>query len=148
MITQTHLCSGSRAHKPLAWVAQFLLTTFICLPFLVSGFSKLFNPAAAALEVAGLDLPYPALLAWMTIAVQLLGSFAVVFGSRSMAISGSLALACFTVFATVLAHAFWNAAPVLRQEQTNAFIEHLSIISALLLLAYLKWRDGADNNLI
>ena len=119
----------------------------ICLPFIVGGIVKLLDPVGAAAEVAGFGLPLPQLTAYLTIALQLGGSFAAVFMRRRLAALGAFALAAFTIAATLLAHSFWTFAPPLRAPAMNAFVEHLAIVSALLLVAWSKWRDlgGQDD---
>jgi len=118
----------------------------ICLPFIVGGIAKLADPAGAAAEVAGLGLPLPQLTAYLTIALQLGGSFAAVFMGRRLAALGALALAVFTIAATLLAHSFWTFAPPLRAPAMNAFVEHLAIVSALLLVAWSKWCHSGDQD--
>ena len=116
----------------------------ICLPFILSGVAKLSNPGAAAGEVAGLGLPMPVLFAWLTIVVQLGGSLAAVFTHGRIAALGALALAGFTVVATLLAHAFWSAPEADKMAQTNIFFEHASITFGLIFVAWCKWRAAGE----
>ena len=114
----------------------------ICIPFLVSGVLKAAHPSAAAAEVAGLGLPAATLLAWLTVIVQLVGSFATIWGGRPIATLGALSLAGFTFLVTFAAHAFWKMPPALQTAEFNVFLEHLSIAGGLLFVAWWKWTEG------
>jgi transmembrane protein len=114
----------------------------ICIPFLVSGVLKAAHPSAAAAEVAGLGLPAATLLAWLTVIVQLVGSFATIWGRRPIAVLGALSLAGFTLLVTFAAHAFWRMPPALQTAEFNVFLEHLSIVGGLLFVAWCKWTAG------
>jgi putative oxidoreductase len=51
---------------------------------------------------------------------------------------GALALAGFTVAATVLFHNFWMVAdPVARQQQLTTFLEHIAILGGFTVLIFL-----------
>ena len=119
------------------------LTFGICVPFLISGLIKVVDISAAASEFAGLGLPAPMLLAWLTVAVQLTGSVAAIWGGRVPATIGALALAAFTVAATLVAHSFWAVEPALRAAELNIFTEHVSIVCALLFVAWTRWNAGS-----
>ena len=123
--------------------APVALTFGICVPFLISGLVKAVDPVAAAAEFAGLGLPAPLLLAWLTVVVQLAGSIAAVWAGRVPATIGALALAAFTVAATLVAHAFWAVEPARRAAELNIFTEHVSIVCALLFVAWTRWNAGA-----
>ena len=83
---------------------------------------------------------------FVTGTLQLGGSFAAVFMGRWSAALGAVALAVFTVAATLLAHSFWTFEPPLRAPAINAFVEHLAIVTALLLVAWLKWRAAGGRH--
>ena len=130
-----------------------LLIASVCLPFIVSGTAKLTNLSAAQAEFSGLGLPAPALMVAATIAVQLGGSAMAVLGRGRAAALGAAALAAFTMLATLIAHAFWRFEGPARSQQTNVFLEHVSIVFGLLLISWLHARaprqaaqtiDGVD----
>ena len=88
-----------------------------------------------------------------TIAVQLGGSAMAVLGRGRAAALGAAALAAFTMLATLIAHAFWRFEGPARSQQTNVFLEHVSIVFGLLLISWLHARaprqaihtiDGVD----
>jgi uncharacterized membrane protein YphA (DoxX/SURF4 family) len=101
--------------------------------FLYSGSQKLFHWQDSVEEVTALGLPAPRLCAVLTCATQLAGGAMVASGI--FAAEGAVLLAGFTVVATALGHRFWllRGQPA-RREFTTA-LEHLAIISGLLLLA-------------
>jgi transmembrane protein len=79
----------------------------VAAPFLVSGIAKLADFPSAISEVRGLTGLEPAgLMAALVVLTQLAGSALVIAGGRLTWI-GTAALACFTIVATLYAHAFW-----------------------------------------
>ena len=113
-------------------IAPRLLIAGICLPFLFSGVAKLLDFDGAVAEFSAF-FGAPALFAALTIALQLGASIvAIAFPGRA-AVIAALALALFTVAATVLAHS----------HQVNIFVEHLSIAFALVFVAWWNWRRHA-----
>ena len=117
-------------------LARVLLTA----AFWTSGVAKLLDFPGAVAEVAGLGLPAPALVAALTILVQLGGSALVVLDRWAWL--GAGALAAFTVAATVLAHAFWNAPADQWAHQFATFTEHMGLVGGFLLAAILSARRG------
>ncbi len=118
----------------------------MCLPFIVGGIAKLAGAVGAAAEVAGPGFLLPQLSAYLTITLRLGGSFGAVFMGRRLAALGAIALAAFTVTATLLAHAHPTFAPPLRPPALNAFVEHLAIVASLLFVAWSKWRDAGGQD--
>lgn len=113
-------------------IAPRLLIAGICLPFLFSGVAKLLDFSGAVAEFSAF-FAAPALFAALTIALQLGASIvAIAFPGRA-AVAAALALALFTVAATVLAHS----------REVNIFVEHLSIAFALMFVAWWNWRRHA-----
>ena len=110
--------------------AERLLIAGICLPFLFSAFAKLADFDGAVAECSAAGLPLPALVAALTIALQLGASAAVVALPGAYAAAGALALAFFTVAATLLVH----------RRDTRILVEHLSIAFALVFVAWWDWR--------
>lgn len=107
----------------------------LAAPFAVSGVTKLLGFEGTVAEVAGMGLPLPSLFAAGTVALQLLGSLAIVTGV--LAGVGALALAGFTVVATLLAHAFWTHPAGQQFGQMMTFLEHAAIVGGLLAFAAL-----------
>jgi uncharacterized membrane protein YphA (DoxX/SURF4 family) len=120
-------------------IAPRLLIAGICLPFLFSGVAKLLDFNGAVAELAHFGFPFPAVFAALTIALQLGASAAAIALRRKPAVVAALALAAFTVAATLIAHAFWRFEGVARIQHTNIFVEHLSIAFALAFVAWWSW---------
>lgn len=101
---------------------------FIAALFVVSGFGKLMDPGGTAGYIAGQGLPLPQVLAWATIAVELLGGLMLVVGFKVRA--AALVLFLFTIVATVIFHPWW-ADP----SQQNDFLKNVAILGGLLYVA-------------
>ncbi|MBM0108562.1 DoxX family protein [Steroidobacter sp. S1-65] len=111
-----------------------LALLLLCAAYLQGGFTKLidFEGALAEMHHFGLTPALPFAVA--TIALELAASAAIVIGFyRWLA---ALALAAFTLAATLIANRFWEAAPVEQFAMTNSFFEHLGLVGAFLLVAW------------
>jgi len=110
-------------------IAPRLLIAGICLPFLFSGVAKLLDFEGAVTEFSAF-FAYPAVFAALTIALQLGASVVAIAMRGKTAVMAALALAMFTIAATVIAHS----------DQLMIFIEHLSIAFGLAFVAWWNWR--------
>jgi len=125
------------AHSP--WFGRLALLA-LCAAYPRGGVNKLFDFPGAVAETTHFGLPLPAMVAALTIAVELGGS-AVVLASRGRA-AGAAALAGFTLAASFIANRFWELpAGQERFMMANAFFEHLRLVGAFLLVAHLALRD-------
>ncbi|WP_341476951.1 DoxX family protein [Sphingomonas oleivorans] len=104
-------------------------------PFAISGLMKLADWPGAVAEAGALGLSPPALVAAATIATQLLGS--ALFLTRRLCWLGAGMLAVFTMIATLIAHAFWQAQGPERAHQMATFFEHLAILGGFAAAALL-----------
>ena len=117
-------------------LCYLLATSLLTYVFWWSGLTKVLDFEAATGEMTHFGLQPAALFALVTIAVQLLGSMAIVAGSR-WAWLGAGALAVFTLSTIPLAHRFWD------MTGTEAFLEkalvqdHISVIGGLAVAAIL-----------
>jgi uncharacterized membrane protein YphA (DoxX/SURF4 family) len=109
-------------------IAPRSLIAGICLPFLYSGVTKALDFEGAVAEFAAVGLP--AGFVPLTIALQLGASAAAITLRSVPAIIAALALAAFTIGATVIAHS----------HQVVIFVEHLSIAFSLAFVAWWNWR--------
>jgi uncharacterized membrane protein YphA (DoxX/SURF4 family) len=116
---------------------QVVLRCGLALVFLFAGLDKLTHWRESVDEVTGLGLPAPVFFSAATIVTQLIAGSMVATGIG--AILGAVALAGFTSLATALGHRFWllRGQPA-RHEFTTA-LEHVAIISGLLLLAVQRY---------
>ena len=128
---ETDRMSGTVA-RSIRWVALLGL----CAAYLQGGFNKAvdFGGAIAEMEHFGLMPAVPFAVA--IIVLELAASVMILSGIYRWA--GALALAGFTLMATLVANRFWEIAPPERFMAANSFFEHLGLIGGLLLVA---WHD-------
>jgi putative oxidoreductase len=107
----------------------------LALMFILSGFGKLTDIHGTANFIAGGGLPLPTVLAASVGVLELLGGMALVVGYR-VRLAG-LALAVFTVAASVVFHAYWSA-PAAQQFVTQLlFMKNISVAGGMLLVSAL-----------
>jgi len=117
--------TGLLGWTPVA--ASALLTA----PFWWSGLSKLIDFKGAIAETRAMGLRPPAPAAAGVALVQLAGSSLVISGRGAWI--GALALAAFTLAASVIGHAFWKPKGLERTHHLNAFLANLGLIGGLAL---------------
>ena len=110
-----------------------MLRSGLAVVFFYAGADKLWHWKESLDEVAALGLPVPRLFVTLTVVTQIVGAGMVVTGI--FAGLGAVALAGFTILATVLGHRFWLLRGQLARRELTTALEHVSIISGLLLLA-------------
>lgn len=133
--------AAARSAAPLlpGW-AHRLALLLLCAAYLQGGLFKLadFPGAVAEMQHFGLGPAVP--LAVATIALELLASVMVISGRLRWL--GALALAAFTLAASLVANRFWSAPAEARFMLTNAFFEHLGLVGGFLLVAWHDLRAG------
>ena len=112
----THLTPG----------ATLLARLFLSILFIVAGYGKLQDVAGFTAYMTSGGVP--AILAWPTIALELLGGLAILLGAFTRPVA--LALAGFSVLSALLFH-FVPA----DQMQMTAFMKNLGLAGGFLLLA-------------
>ncbi len=114
---------------PLALVGRLLLA----LLFLPAGLSKIGGFAGTVGYIGSVGLPLPTLGAILAIVVEVGGGLALLagFGTRIAA----LALALFTLVATVVFHAYWAVPPEQAMMQQLMFFKNIAVVGGLLVLA-------------
>ena len=119
--------------EPLA--SWLILVARSCLAglYLVSGVHKGVWYQKAVDEFRGARIPVIGLFLPMTIALHLLGGLALVTGAYLR--EAALALALFTVIATVKVHCFWRMSGQQRLDRSRVAMGNLAIIGGLILLA-------------
>jgi putative oxidoreductase len=80
--------------------------------------------------VAGAGLPLPEVWALVGIAIEVLGSIALILGILPRIVS--LLLIAFVIAATAIAHRFWVFAGAEQQAQLISFLKNLGLIGGLL----------------
>jgi uncharacterized membrane protein YphA (DoxX/SURF4 family) len=116
-------------------VTGLLLRFLLCSAYVWSGVTKLIAFNATARHFATrfrLAAPHAAVA--LTIVVQLVGS--AMFITGWMAAAAAVALALFTMAATVIVYPFWTMTGVERARNIETFLEHLGLAAAFLILAW------------
>ena len=115
--------------------SAWFFTARLCLAaiFLYSGAAKLLFWSGGIAEFAALDLPMPALTLAATIILQIGAGTALAIGWRSA--PAALALAAFTIAATLVGHPFWAFDGADFHRQLTIALEHLAIVGGLLAIA-------------
>jgi putative oxidoreductase len=113
---------------PVVVVARLLLA----LMFILAGFSKFAGLEGTAGYIASKGLPMPAVLAFLTALLEVVGGLALAIGFQAR-IAG-LALAVFTLVASVLFHNFWAMPADQAFVQQLMFMKNLAVAGGLLLV--------------
>jgi putative oxidoreductase len=103
------------------------------LIFVLSGFGKIAGFDGTVGYIASQQLPWPSLIAVLTIIVELGGGLALVVGLATR--QAAILLAGFTILAALIFHAFWAAPEAARMMQQINFLKNLSIAGGMLVLA-------------
>jgi putative oxidoreductase len=116
-------------------VSWMILVARLCLAgvFLVSAIHKGIWYRASEQEFREARLRPALLFVWLTVALHLFGSLALISGRYVS--EAALALAAFTVLATVQVHRFWRMEGRMRLERSRVAMGNLAIIGGLILLA-------------
>lgn len=118
-----------------SWFAARLA---IVLVYLVSAAGHLAGFQAAVAEQAAYGMPAPAMMAGLTIAVELVGSLLVISGHWIWLGAGMLG--AFTTLGAVVAHPFWTLQGAARFEAMATFLEHAGLVGGLILIALVAER--------
>lgn len=116
---------------PLALVGRILLA----LMFVLSGYGKLGDIAGTAGYIASGGVPFASAVAVAVGLFELIAGLALVVGFQAR--WAALALAGFTVAASVLFHAFWAVPAEQQFMQQLLFMKNISVAGGLLMVAAL-----------
>jgi uncharacterized membrane protein YphA (DoxX/SURF4 family) len=124
--------SPAQKHSRLVyWLCLLLL----CSAYLQGGLVKAVDFWGAVAEMHHFGLAPEAPLAIATIIGELGASMLILGGVKRWA--GASYLAVFTLFATFVANRFWELEGAARFTSMNAFFEHLGLVGAFILVAWL-----------
>jgi uncharacterized membrane protein YphA (DoxX/SURF4 family) len=101
--------------------------------YLLGAVTKLSDFHAAIAEQAHFGMPFPALFAVLTIAVELIGPALILSGRLVWLGAGMLGV--FTGLAAITANAFWTMHGAERFGAMNAFFEHWGLVGGFVLVA-------------
>ncbi|MBA1349831.1 DoxX family protein [Rhizobium sp. WYCCWR 11152] len=145
-MTDHSLSSNSWRPRIAGVVAAPVTRTFallaLCAAYIQGPLTKLFDFQSAIGEMEHFGLHPAAFFGVAVIVFELAASAMVVSGILRWA--GALALAGFTLFATLIALRFWELSPGMdRMMATNAFFEHLGLAGAFIIVAANDLTKGA-----
>lgn len=109
-----------------------LARVLLALMFILAGFSKFAGLAGTAGYIASKGLPLPSVLAFLTAALEVVAGIALAIGFQAR--WAALALAVFTVLASVLFHNFWAMPAEQQMVQQLMFMKNLAITGGLLMV--------------
>ncbi|MDX2208991.1 MAG: DoxX family protein [Sphingopyxis sp.] len=113
---------------------------FLAAIFIISGISKLGDPAGTAGYIASVGIPAPMVAAWGAIAIELVGGVALIAGYRVRITA--LALALFSLATALLFHNDFAD-----QMQSIMFMKNIAIVGGLLqVMAFGAGRYGIDRS--
>ena len=115
--------------NPLAFTGRFLLA----LMFVIAGFGKISGFSATVGYMQSKGMPAAEALAVLTILLEVGGGLALMFGFQTR--WAALALAAFTLLASLIFHNFWAAPEAQQMVQNLMFMKNISIVGGLLALA-------------
>ena len=115
------------AGKDLAALVGRILLGIVFIP---AGFGKIGGFTGTAGYIASKGLPLPEVGAALAIAVEILAGIALVVGWKTR--WAALALAVFTLVASVFFHAFWAVPPEQQMTQQLMFMKNIGIVGGLL----------------
>jgi putative oxidoreductase len=102
----------------------------LAIVFIPAGFSKIGGFAGTAGYIASKGLPLPEVGAAIAIAVEIVAGVALLLGWKAR--WAALALAVFTLVASVFFHAFWSVPPEQHMTQYLMFVKNIGIVGGLL----------------
>ena len=105
----------------------------LALMFVLAGFSKIGGVDGTTAYIASKGLPVPSLLAVATIALEVVGGLALRVGWQTR--WAALALALFTLAASVIFHNFWALPAEQQMVQQLMFMKNLSVAGGMLVLS-------------
>jgi putative oxidoreductase len=100
--------------------------------YLPAGLSKISGFDGTVGYIGSVGLPWPTGAAVLAIALEIVGSVALIVGFQTRV--AAAALAVFTAVATVFFHAFWSVAPDQAFVQQLMFFKNVAVIGGLLLV--------------
>ena len=125
----------------LDWrITWFAVRIALVSAYLFGGLVKLSDIPAAIAEQERFGLSPGWLWAYLTIAVELLGSTLVISGRWVWL--GAGALGVLTAIAALAANRFWTSTGTERMMSANTFLEHLGLIAGFVLVALVAAHSG------
>ncbi|CAI0929623.1 DoxX family protein [Serratia grimesii] len=121
---------------------RWLMLPAICAAYIQGGLVKVLDFNGAMAEMTHFGLQPAALFASLVIVLELGASALILTGFYRWL--GAMALAGFTLAATLMANRFWEMSPPERFTGMNGFFEHIGLAGALLLVALYDLKEHND----
>ena len=115
--------------NPLALVGRILLA----LMFVLAGISKLGGFAGTVGYIGSKGLPMPAVLAALTIVLELGGGLALVFGFCTRWVA--LAMGLFTLLVSVIFHNYWTMSDAMQMTNQLMFMKNMGVAGGMFMVA-------------
>ncbi|MBB1583911.1 DoxX family protein [Serratia sp. OS31] len=122
--------------------SRWLMLLAICAAYIQGGLVKALGFTGAMAEMTHFGLQPAALFAGLVILLELGASLLILTGFYRWL--GALALAGFTLAATLMANRFWELSPPECFTGMNGFFEHIGLAGALLLVALYDLKEHKD----
>ena len=116
----------TRTNDVLLLVARLAVAAL----FLPAGVTKLLGLSGFAAFLGSKGLPFPEVLAFLAAATEIVGAVALIAGVAPR--TTAVALAGFTVVATLISHRYWDFPEAARQAQQTQFFKNAAITGGLL----------------
>lgn len=113
-------------------VPVLIARLLLALMFLMAGLSKFAGLEGTAGYIASKGLPMPQLLALATAVLEVVGAVLLIVGWQAR--WAALALAAFTLLASVLFHNFWAMPAEQQMMQQLLFMKNISVVGGLLVV--------------
>ena len=113
----------------------------LALMFILAGISKFSNLQGTAGYISSGGLPMGMLLAPVVAALELLGGLAILVGWQAR--WAALALAVFTIFASLFFHKFWDVPAAQATVQKLMFMKNMAVAGGLLMMFSLGAGPGS-----
>ena len=104
----------------------------VALIFVISGFGKIGGFEGVTGYIASKGLPMPAVLAALTIALELGGGILLIVGYKVRVVA--ILFFLWLIPTTLIFHKFWGIDAAQAQNQMNNFMKNVSIMGAMLLI--------------
>ena len=122
-------------HNPLTLIGRILFAAL----FLPAGISKIVGFEGTVGLIASKGAPIPEVAATIAIIIEIAGGLALILGFKAR--WAALALAIFTLVATLIFHNYWTLPADKQMMQQLMFMKNIAIIGGLLTLA--AWGAGS-----
>jgi len=123
-------------------IMLLIARVMVTAPFIAGGLTKLLDWQAGVTEMVQVGLSPAWAFNLAALCTQLMGSTLIILNRWVWL--GAGALGVFTIWATLLAHRFWELTGSERTMQMNSFFEHCTISAAFILVTVVGLRKRAD----